>query len=530
MSSIPVRRATRLARPVKDNENANARPSRLTTRSKTVGVPAAGTSVTTRATASTAASKAKSVVPAPEKETGVKRKREALVEVTANNKDIENAKGKDGKEGKDGATKETIVKPVAKPVIKPPSRRIAATAGKRLVARAVSVSKETTTTIEEKVAVEAKPVVLEPIIEAKPVQKPVVETMEIDETRQSKRRHTDTKPLQDDSQLEADKVAAELEAAEPSVQHWDDLDADDWDDPIMVSEYVSEVCVYLKQIELETMPNPDYMKDQTEITWEHRGVLVDWLLQVHSRFNLLAESLFLTINVIDRFLSRRPISLAKVQLVGIAAFLIATKFEETYAPSVKEIAFLADNQYEVEEILKAERFILKTLDYDLRSPGPMNWLRRGSKADDCETHARTIGKYLLEIALVERRLIGYVPSHLAAAALWLARLCLGREEWTSNLEHYTTYSEKEILPVAKIMLEYIITDPIQHESLFKKYASKRYFRCSKYIQGWACERWTLNSDIRLERDLPVLKEEIREARLQEAAEEGGHGENEGGDL
>lgn len=184
------------------------------------------------------------------------------------------------------------------------------------------------------------------------------------------------------------------------------------------------------------MPNPDYMKDQDEITWEHRGVLVDWLLQVHSRFNLLAESLFLTVNVIDRFLSLRPISLGKVQLVGIAAFLIATKFEETYAPSVKEIAFLANNQFEVEEILKAERFILKTLDYDLRSPGPMSWLRRGSKADDCETHARTIGKYLLEIALVERRLIGYVPSHLSAASLWLARLCLGREEWVCSLSFF----------------------------------------------------------------------------------------------
>lgn len=249
-----------MARPVKDSENANARPSRLTTRAKTVGGAAAGTSVTTRATASTAASKAKSVAPAPEKETGVKRKREALVEVTANNKNaVGNGKGKDGKEGKDAATKETIVKPAAKPVIKPPSRRIAPAAGKRLVARAVSVAKETATVVEKKVEVEAKPAVLEPIVEAQPVEELVVETVEIDETRQSKRRHTDTKPLQDDSQLEADRVAAELEAAEPSAQLWDDLDADDWDDPIMVSEYVADVCVYLKQIEVCLYPYVTYL-------------------------------------------------------------------------------------------------------------------------------------------------------------------------------------------------------------------------------------------------------------------------------
>ena len=173
------------------------------------------------------------------------------------------------------------------------------------------------------------------------------------------------------------------------------------------------------------------MEAQTEITWDHRGMLVDWLLQIHARYNLLSESLFLCINVLDRFLASRPISLSKLQLVGLAAFFIATKYEETYAPSVKEVAFLAEDQYTVEEILKAERYILKTLEWDLRAPGPMGWLRRGSKADDCEVHARTIAKYLIEIGLVERRLVALVPSLVSAAGLWLARLTLGREEWVN---------------------------------------------------------------------------------------------------
>jgi len=174
------------------------------------------------------------------------------------------------------------------------------------------------------------------------------------------------------------------------------------------------------------------MNDQPEITWEHRGVLVDWLLQVHAKFDLLQESLFLTVNVLDRFLGMRTISLSKLQLVGLACFFIATKFEETYAPSVKEIAYLADDQYTVEEILKSERYILRTIEWDLRAPGPMGWLRRGSKADDCEVHARSIAKYLIEISLVERKLIGTVPSLVSAAALWLARLTLGREDWVSH--------------------------------------------------------------------------------------------------
>jgi hypothetical protein len=181
------------------------------------------------------------------------------------------------------------------------------------------------------------------------------------------------------------------------------------------------------------MPNPDYMEDQNEITWENRGTLIDWLLQVHAKFGLLSESLFLTVNLIDRFLGSRPISIAKLQLVGLACFFIATKFEETYSPSVKEIAYLSDKQYDEDEIRRAERYILRILEWDLRAPGPMNWLRRGSKADDCEVHARTIAKYLIEIGLVERRLIRFVPSLISATALWLARLSLGREEWVCQI-------------------------------------------------------------------------------------------------
>jgi len=173
------------------------------------------------------------------------------------------------------------------------------------------------------------------------------------------------------------------------------------------------------------------MKHQTEINWEHRGILIDWIIQVHARFNLLPESLFLTVNLIDRFLSLRPISLSKLQLVGLACFFIATKFEETCAPSVTEIVFLSDNQYTTAEVLKAEMYILKVTQWDLRCPGPMNWLRRGSKADDCDSNARTVAKYLCEIGCVERRLVGVVPSLIAAAALWLGRMVVGREDWVS---------------------------------------------------------------------------------------------------
>lgn len=181
------------------------------------------------------------------------------------------------------------------------------------------------------------------------------------------------------------------------------------------------------------MPNPDYMHSQKELSWKMRGILTDWLVQVHVRFHLLPETLFLCVNLIDRFLSARVVSLNKLQLVGVACMFIAAKFEEIVSPSVSHFLHCADSSYTEAEILQAERYILKTLDYNLSYPNPVHFLRRVSKADDYNVKVRTLGKYLLEIGIVEWRLVACPPSLMAAAAIWLARLALGLEQWVSRL-------------------------------------------------------------------------------------------------
>lgn len=214
-----------------------------------------------------------------------------------------------------------------------------------------------------------------------------------------------------------------------------DLDAEDYDDPLMVAEYVGEIFEYLKVLEEATMPNPDYMAHQDHLEWHLRGVLVDWLIEVHARFHLLPETMFLAINIIDRFLSARVVELEKFQLVGITAMFIASKYEEVLSPHVSNFKHVADDGFTEEEILKAERFVLQALNYDLSYPNPMNFLRRISKADNYDIQTRMLGKYLLEISLLDHRFMEYHPSHIAAASMYLARLILERGEWVGVSEH-----------------------------------------------------------------------------------------------
>ncbi|KAL9576933.1 MAG: hypothetical protein Q9212_006708 [Teloschistes hypoglaucus] len=277
---------------------------------------------------------------------------------------------------------------------------------------------------------------------------------------------------------------ATVEVKQAFSQAVTDLDAEDADDPLMVAEYVAEIFDYLKELEEATMPNPDYMEHQDHLEWHLRGVLVDWLIEVHMRFHLLPETIFLAINIIDRFLSTRIVELEKLQLVGITAMFIASKYEEVLSPHVQNFKHVADDGFTEEEILKAERFVLAALNYDLSYPNPMNFLRRISKADNYDIQTRTLGKYLLEVSLVDYRLMKYPPSQLAAGSMYLARLILERGEWNPMIAHYAGYDEAEIQPVIKLMIDYL-RRPVAHEAFFKKYASKKFLKASILARQWA---------------------------------------------
>jgi G2/mitotic-specific cyclin 1/2 len=207
------------------------------------------------------------------------------------------------------------------------------------------------------------------------------------------------------------------------------LDLEDMDDPLMVAEYVVEIFEYMKKLEVATQPNPDYMGHQDDLEWKMRGILIDWLIEVHTRFHLLPETLFLAVNIIDRFLSTKVVQLDRLQLVGVTGMFIASKYEEVITPNVANFRHVADDGFTEEEILSAERYILTALNYDLSYPNPMNFLRRISKADEYDIQTRTLGKYLMEISLLDHRFMTYLPSHIAAASMYLARIILEKGEW-----------------------------------------------------------------------------------------------------
>ncbi|KAL8800056.1 MAG: hypothetical protein Q9182_005456 [Xanthomendoza sp. 2 TL-2023] len=335
---------------------------------------------------------------------------------------------------------------------------------------------------QQSVKEESQPSVKEetPASENEPPQQ---KTMITERVTATKKEIVIEAPNQKEVVIEAPKDA-EIDVRPAFSQAVADLDAEDIEDPLMVAEYVVEIFDYLKVLEQETLPNPQYMDHQDHLEWHLRGVLVDWLIEVHTRFHLLPETIFLAINIIDRFLTTRVVELEKLQLVGITAMFIASKYEEVLSPHVQNFKHVADDGFSEEEILKAERFILAALNYNLSYPNPMNFLRRISKADNYDIQTRTLGKYLLEISLLDHRFMKYPPSQIAAGSMYLARLILERGEWGATIAHYAGYTESEIEPVFKLMIDYL-RRPVAHEAFFKKYASKKFLKASILTRQWA---------------------------------------------
>lgn len=183
------------------------------------------------------------------------------------------------------------------------------------------------------------------------------------------------------------------------------------------------------------MPNPDYMDGQNEISWSMRQTLVDWLLQVHLRYHMLPETLWIAVNIVDRFLTKRVVSLVKLQLVGVTAMFIAAKYEEILAPSVEEFVYMTEKGYTKEEILKGERIMLQTLDFQISHYcSPYSWMRKISKADDYDIQTRTLSKFLTEVTLLDHRFLRVKPSLIAAVGMYCARKMLGGDWVCVNFE------------------------------------------------------------------------------------------------
>ncbi|XP_020964217.1 G2/mitotic-specific cyclin S13-7-like isoform X2 [Arachis ipaensis] len=252
---------------------------------------------------------------------------------------------------------------------------------------------------------------------------------------------------------QGNKAAREV-LSKPDGQHVD-IDADNGNIDLAVAEYLDDLYIFYKLTEDESRIS-DYMNSQNEINEKMRSITVDWLIDVHWRFNLMPETIYLTINIIDRYLSLTVIPKAELQLVGICSLLLACKYEEIVTPKVKVFAKLTDDAYTNQQILDMENAILEKLEWYLTVPTPYMFLDRFIRVpEQPDVELKNMVFFLAELGLMHYQIVLHCPSLIAAATVFAARYTLNRNPfWTEILKLRTGYVAEQIMECSKMLIRF----------------------------------------------------------------------------
>ncbi|KAK1410518.1 hypothetical protein QVD17_37055 [Tagetes erecta] len=264
-----------------------------------------------------------------------------------------------------------------------------------------------------------------------------------------------------------------------------DIDVCDQGNHLAVVEYVEDLYANYRKMENCSMVPPDYMTQQCDLNEKMRAILIDWLIEVHHKFDLQPETLFLTVNLIDRFLAKQSVIRKNLQLVGLVAMLLACKYEEVSVPIIDDLIFISDKAYSKKQILEMEKLMVNTLEFNMSLPTAYVFMKRFLKAAQSESKLDQISFFLIELCLVEYEMLKFPPSLLAAAAVYTGQCSLyGLKQWSKTCEWYTNYSEDQLQECSRMIVGYHQKAALGRlTGVYRKYNSSKFGYAAKCEPG-----------------------------------------------
>mmetsp|Transcript_30920 Transcript_30920/g.67551 ORF Transcript_30920/g.67551 Transcript_30920/m.67551 type:complete len:384 (+) Transcript_30920:109-1260(+) len=223
------------------------------------------------------------------------------------------------------------------------------------------------------------------------------------------------------------------------------LTANDIDfDTLWCSEYITAIHDFQRDIEPEAQVPAQHMARQTDVNIFMRAILVDWLVKVHYEFKYTPETLFLCVNILDRYLANEPVTRLQFQLVGLAAMCLAAKYEEICSPLIQDLVYIAAKAFDSHQIFDMELKILSSLSFNLSVPTASHFLAGTLQAAGADKICGHLASFLAEMSLPEYWMVEFGGSVIAAAAVYTALETLGRERFPEGLREYCGLTEREI--------------------------------------------------------------------------------------
>jgi cyclin B len=252
----------------------------------------------------------------------------------------------------------------------------------------------------------------------------------------------------------------------------------DGDDELAASDYIQDIFYHFREKErMEALP-PTFLRYQKEITDRLRAVLINWLVDVQVSLTLTVETLYLSINIMDRFLRQCVIPRDKFLLVGIAAMFLASKYEEILPPECNDFIYISDSVCTKSEILQMERLLLTTIRFKLTIVSPLDFIRIYVKLMTVPVNFYSLCKYLHETLIMDIQVLRYITSLIAAGVIYLARaMTMQKPLWPSSLQYLTMYSTETVKCCAQYIYSFVrVTKKMGYglDIIKKKYTGVKY--------------------------------------------------------
>ena len=256
-------------------------------------------------------------------------------------------------------------------------------------------------------------------------------------------------------------------------------------------EFLTEILIGLKKDEKINKPlysnNIFKLQDSSEINEKHRSVVIEWLSYIIHYFSQSNETLFMCINIMDRYITKKKITLNNYQLVAISSYLIASKYEDTNSPSIDDLIYISKNIYSHNNIIEMEIDILSTLNFDIFSVSSYQFFSFFYLISNLNNKILfCLGHLILELCLLNIDLMSYDSSQLAIGSFIIAKKSLEIKSGLSNIKLFYNYNENDMIEIQKKIVLFLNKIVYSNKNclILEKFEKKKYlsvsyiFKCS----------------------------------------------------
>lgn len=246
------------------------------------------------------------------------------------------------------------------------------------------------------------------------------------------------------------------------------------------------LCNRLGIKDLGSTIDPSYITSKKEINSVMRHLLFDWLSEVATTYKLLLRTYLLSVAIVDSFLSKNDITRKNLQLLGITALSIASKYIEIYAPEVNEFVYISDNTYKFEEVIEMETCVLTCIDFNLVYYSHLiytSYYCRSSKKKE-NTPLGFICMYLCEVTPSNYNLLKYSNNVIGGACSIIALQIVEEDDLITEIENTFKKSgdyENLVSCVIDIKIFLKRQKVCKYKAIYKKYKSERYSLVSDLV-------------------------------------------------